>query len=63
MPGFGQPVANQAASRTDLKSVPEGNYHVTLEVQGQVLRLNLQVQGHNEASGVRGVSKRRVHDI
>lgn len=56
-------MANQAASRTDLKSVPEGNYHVTLEVQGQVLRLNLQVQGHNEASGVRGVSKRRVHDI
>jgi hypothetical protein len=62
MPGFGQPVANQAASRTDLKSVPEGNYHATLEVEGQIRRLNLQVQRHHEASGVRGVSKRRVHE-
>ena len=45
-PAFSQPVANQATSRTDLKSVPEGNYHVTLEVDGQIQRLNLQVQGN-----------------
>lgn len=43
---FAQPVANQAASRTDLKSVPEGNYQVTLEVEGQIRRMNLQVQGN-----------------
>ena len=39
-----QPVANQAVSVANLKSVPDGNYLVTLEIEGQIERLNLQVQ-------------------
>ena len=37
MPGRSQPVANQAASLSDLRAVPDTNYLVTLEVGGQVL--------------------------
>jgi hypothetical protein len=41
-----QPIANQAISVADLKTVPDGNYLVTLELQGQIERLNLLVQGN-----------------
>lgn len=41
-----QPIANQAISVADLKSIPDGNYLVTLELDGHVQRLNLLVQGN-----------------
>jgi hypothetical protein len=43
---YGQPVSNQAMSVAELKSVPDGNYLVTLEQEGQIQRLNLLVQGN-----------------
>jgi hypothetical protein len=43
---YGQPVASQAVSVADLKSVPDGNYLVTLEGGGQVQRLNLLIQNN-----------------
>lgn len=45
-PSIGQAVVNRAISLADLKSVPNGNYLVTLEVEGKVRRLNLQIQGN-----------------
>lgn len=42
-PTLGQ-LANQAVSVTNLKSVPDGNYLLTLELEGQTQRVNLRVE-------------------
>lgn len=41
-----QPVANQMLSVSSLKTVPDGNYLVTLELEGKTQLLNLSIQGN-----------------
>ena len=42
--GGAAPVLSQAVSTADLKSVPDGNWLVRLEVDGKIERINLLVQ-------------------